>query len=150
MKAYDDSMLRDPETAMRLTPDVGTLRVLVVDPDLDAATATADALVRRNCQPTLALGLDQAVRVAALIQPHLVLIRVGRDDGGAIDAMGRIRSINGRLTPRFGCLCLEPAADSAHKHLQAGFDHVLAAPVEPLSLQAVVDSVRQHLGCGFP
>lgn len=150
MKAYDDSMFRDQDVATRLTPEHGALRVLVVDADLDAATVAAELLVQRRCQPTLAMSLDQAVRVAALILPPLVLIRVGGlAHDSVVETMARTRAINSRLVPRFGCLCSGPVAASAHKYLQAGFDHVLAAPIEPPALDAVLDSVRQHLGCGL-
>ncbi|MBT9594932.1 MAG: response regulator [Vitreoscilla sp.] len=117
--------------------------MLLVDADIDAASSTAQLLQDQGCTVTLAMSLDQAVRVAALQQPHLVLIRVDLVDTAVIEAIRQTKAINTKLTPLFGCMTAKTDAASGHRWLQAGFDYVLNAPVEPRALPALVDSLRR-------
>lgn len=117
------------------------LRVLVVDDDRDGADSLGLLLEELGNQVHVTYGGARALDVAAVFQPHLMLLDLAMPD---MDGCRLATSF--RETPAFAgtkIVAITGHADPGHKTLaiKAGFDMVLSKPVAVKEVKAVLASV---------
>jgi CheY-like chemotaxis protein/uncharacterized protein YbcI len=120
-----------------------TLRILVVDDDRDGADALGLILEELGNNVHVTYGGAQALNVATVFRPHLMLIDLAMPD---MDGCRLVTSF--RQSPTFAhtqCVAVTGHADEGHKTLalKAGFDTVLFKPVELPVIKDVLASVAQ-------
>lgn len=117
------------------------LRVLVVDDDRDGADSLGLLLEELGNQVHVTYGGMQALNVATVFQPHLMLLDLAMPD---VDGCRLAASF--RQMPAFAntkLVAITGHADQGHKTLaiKSGFDMVLFKPAALKEIQAVLASV---------
>jgi PAS domain S-box-containing protein len=128
------------------TPDAGkTLRVLVVDDNVDAATTLAALLRHLKHDVHVTHDGESAVARAAELQPHVILLDIGLPGLNGYEACRRIRQQPEGSRPRIIALTGWGLDEDRRRSQEAGFDHHLVKPVSLQSLQqsfAIVSELR--------
>ncbi len=121
----------------------GTLRVLVVDDNVDAARALGTLLEILGHQVTLAHDGPGAIATAAAVRPELVLLDLGLPgmDGYAVAA--RLRETGHRPTSLVA-LTGYGQAEHLQRSTDAGFDRHLVKPVDFALLSQITAEVRRR------
>ena len=125
------------------------LRVLVVDDDRDGADTLGLLIEELGNQVHVTYGGTQALNVATVFQPDLMLIDLAMPD---MDGCRLVTSF--RQMPAFAqtkIVAVTGLADQGHKTLalKAGFDTVLFKPVALTEIQSGLSQCRSRgLTCG--
>ncbi len=122
----------------------GTMRILVVDDNVDAADSTALLLSLEGYETHSVHSARAALDAAASIRPHVVLLDIGLPEMDGYDVARRLRALaNATPTVIIALTGYGQPADRARAS-QAGFDDFLVKPVEPAVLNELLKSVQAH------
>ena len=120
---------------MRPTP----VRILVIDDDREDIELIDRVLLDHGYVPLLATSGEEAMQIAAMQEPELVLldIRMPRMDGYEIAR--RLRRAPGLA--RALIVAVTGSADERERIDAAGFDGVMSKPIEPDSFLAQIEAL---------
>jgi CheY-like chemotaxis protein len=125
--------------------DVGrALRVLVVDDNRDAAQALATLLELMRHDVRVANDGAEALRMAELHRPELVLLDIGMPGMDGYEVARRLRGLPCTATARIVALSGYGQASDKMRSAQAGFDDHLVKPVEPDKLEEMVEALARR------
>lgn len=120
------------------------LRVLVVDDDVEAATALSYSLQVLGCQTAVAYGSSMAVQLGGLFKPALVLVDLELAGESGCDVVPPLRSLDGSSQALFVCLADREDADWERRALDAGFDRFVARLIDPLLLNEILKAADER------
>jgi CheY-like chemotaxis protein len=128
-----------PAAATHAATTGEAVRILVADDNVDAATTLTMVLERMGYQVAAAHNGLQAVESAAAFHPAVVLLDIGMPILNGYEACRRIRQVqhDAIIIALTGWGQLE---DRQQSH-QAGFDFHLVKPVDPPSLEKLLNEV---------
>jgi len=127
-----------------------TLRVLVVDDDRDGADTLGLVLEELGNQVHVTYGGMQALDVATVFQPNLMLIDLAMPDMDGCRLVTRFRQMPAFAQTKI--VAVTGFADLGHKTLalKAGFDTVLFKPVALTDIKAVLASLVPVVSLASP
>ena len=116
------------------------LRILVVDDDRDGADALGLLLEELGNQVHVTYGGMQALNVAAVFQPHLMLLDLAMPDMDGCQLVTNFRQMPAFAETKI--VAITGHADQGHKTMaiKAGYDMVLSKPVALKEIKAVLAS----------
>jgi two-component system OmpR family response regulator len=117
---------------------VRPLRILVIDDDCDTADSMAMLLQMREHQVAVAYNGISALLEASRCRPHVVVLDLGMP---AMDGFEVARNLRSRL-PNAILIALTgytQETDKSHAR-EAGIDHYLVKPVDPVQLQGLIEA----------
>jgi len=124
--------------------DAGSsLRVLVVDDNVDAAVTLAMILDVEGYVTRVAHGGQEAVRMTDEFGPAVVFLDIGMPGMNGFETAEAIRRLPGIAQPCLVALTGWGAEHDRARSAAAGFDHHLTKPVELGTVQALLASVNQ-------
>nr|MBS0021649.1 PAS domain S-box protein [Gammaproteobacteria bacterium] len=123
-------------------PPLATRRVLLVDDNPDVAHSLARLMEMLGHETRIAFDGLEAVEVAAVFQPHLVLLDIGLPKLDGYDAARRIRAQPWGEQMVLAAVTGWGQEVDRQRAKVAGFDHHLTKPVKIEALQALLDGVR--------
>lgn len=122
-----------------LPPGRPARRVLVVDDDADTVDSLAQLLELLGCQARTAADGLQAVEVAEVFLPDLILMDLSMSRMGGLAAVRRIRATDGGRSIR---IAAHTGWTNQETHArEAGCDDYLVKPVELGALQQLLDEL---------
>jgi CheY-like chemotaxis protein len=113
---------------------VSPLRVLVMDDNIDAADSLALALQAAGHQTTAAYTAQSALDLAMQLQPEAVVLDIGMPDLDGYEVARRIRAQSWGRRSTLIALTGWGQAEDRRRALDAGFDHHMTKPADPLDL----------------
>jgi PAS domain S-box-containing protein len=119
------------------------LRVLVVDDNRDAADALATLLGMMQHDVRVANDGGEALRIAELHRPELVLLDIGMPGMDGYEVARRLRSLPCTANARIVALSGYGQDSDRSRSAQAGFDEHLVKPVEPDTLEEIVETLAR-------
>jgi PAS domain S-box-containing protein len=119
------------------------LRVLVVDDNRDAAQTLATLLGLMQLDVRVANEGGEALRLAELHRPELVLLDIGMPRMDGYEVARRLRSLPCTATARIVALSGYGQDSDKRRSAAAGFDDHLVKPVDPERLEEVVESLTR-------
>ena len=117
------------------------LRVLIVDDNQDASETLATLLELSGHIACVANDGEQALALASSFQPDVVLCDIGLPGLNGYDVCRQLKAV---VSSRATCVIAVTgwAQDKdKQKALEAGFDHHMVKPVEPLALFGLLGRV---------
>lgn len=122
-----------------------SLRVLVVDDDIDAARSLAMLLEGNGHSVALAHDGTRALSVATQFQPHIALVDIGLPDLDGYELARRLRA-----NPQLQEIALVAVTGYGHsddsiRSYQAGYDEHLVKPVRFTALEEILARAAQRL-----
>lgn len=123
-------------------PPRATRRVLLVDDNPDVAHSLARLMEMLGHETRIAFDGLEAVEVAAVFQPHLVLLDIGLPKLDGYDTARRIRAQPWGEQMVLAAVTGWGQEVDRQQAKAAGFDHHLTKPVNIEALQALLDGVR--------
>jgi len=124
--------------------DAGSsLRVLVVDDNVDAAVTLAMILDVEGYVTRVAHGGQEAVRMTDEFGPAVVFLDIGMPGMNGFETAEAIRRLPGIAQPCLVALTGWGAEHDRARSAAAGFDHHLTKPVELDTVQALLASVSR-------
>jgi CheY-like chemotaxis protein len=117
-----------------------TCRVLVADDNADAATSLALILELMGNEVRTAHDGLQAVQLAEVFRPELVLLDIGMPELNGYEACRRIRARPYGQEAVVAALSGWGQDEDKRKSRAAGFDHHLTKPLQPGDLEALLAS----------
>jgi CheY-like chemotaxis protein len=132
----------DAEERARPAPRPGQKRtVLLADDDHDSVDSLAAVLRLEGFTVHITYGGREAVDTAAVERPDIMIVDIGMPKMSGYDVARHFRSM--RREERPVLIALTAWGQESDKLLskQAGFDHHLTKPVEPLSLARLLQSL---------
>jgi PAS domain S-box-containing protein len=131
--------------AAPVPPLPASLRILVVDDNVDAASILATLLEFGGHQVTLAHDGASAMASAAGAPPQVVFLDIGLPDMSGYDAAPLLREIAGMGRARLIALTGWGADADKQRATAAGFDHHLTKPADFGQVQALLESIAAQL-----
>ena len=119
----------------------GTLRVLVVDDNRDAADSCASMLELSGHQVEKAYNGTQALQIGKEFRPQVVLLDIGLPDLNGYEVARRMRATNWGSSVPLVAVTGWGKEEDRQRAFEAGFNHHLTKPVAPDAVEAVVNSV---------
>lgn len=120
------------------SPRAGRLRVLLVEDNADVREMFKLNLELEGHEVHEACDGSAAVRMAAALQPDVVLVDVGLPVFNGYEVARRIRALSTDKTPRLIAMTGRASPDDIRDSKAAGFDAHLAKPVEDARLSAIL------------
>jgi two-component system CheB/CheR fusion protein len=117
------------------------MRVLIVDDDLDSAENLAALLSAIGHEVRVEVGAPAGVDAAANWRPDVALLDIGLPHGGAYLVASLMRAEPATRTTRLVALTEWGRQEDRRRSAEAGFDHHLVKPVDPLHLRVLLNSV---------
>jgi CheY-like chemotaxis protein len=138
----------DPNSEFAMRADAAPspeLRVLVVDDNVDGATTLAYLLQLLGCKTAVAFDGANAVRVAQVFQPHLLIIDLVMRGGNGCQALASIRQA-GAFAPGAYFVCLTALDDPRTRAMcaDAGCDRLCAKPIDAPEMSEILAVGRQR------
>ena len=127
----------------------GSCKILVADDNDDAAATLSTVLVLKGNDVRVAKDGMEAVELAESFRPDVMLLDIGMPKLNGYDVCRRVRSARGREVLVIA-LSGWGQEDDKRRSADAGFDHHLVKPVDPLALVALLDSVRREAAPDAP
>jgi PAS domain S-box-containing protein len=118
-----------------------SLRVLLVDDNVDAAGVTGDLLELLGHKVTIAHDGPGALAAAAAVLPELVLLDIGLPGMDGYAVADRLR-VAGHHGATLVALTGYGQDEHLHRSLQAGFDHHLVKPLDFSRLAKITARIR--------
>jgi len=118
----------------------GPRRVLVIDDDRDAAESMTVLLELWGHEVRTAYSGPEAVGLAAAYLPDAVLLDIGLPRMNGYDVAQRLRELPGCETAMLVAVTGYGQDEDRRRSREAGFDHHLTKPVEPMTLQGLLAS----------
>lgn len=116
----------------------GSLRILVVDDNRDAAESLAMMLALSGHQTEVAHGGEEALRTAASFVPDVVLLDIGMPGMNGYEVAGCLRTMPACAHAMLVALTGWGQEEDKRRAVEAGFDHHLTKPVDPEHLMQVL------------
>lgn len=110
------------------------LSVLVMDDNIDAADSLALALQAAGHRATAAYTAQSALTLAKRLQPEAIVLDIGMPDVDGYEVARRIRSECWGRNTILVALTGWGQDEDRRRALEAGFDHHVTKPAEPLDL----------------
>ena len=117
------------------------MRVLIVDDDRDGADSLVTLLAAAGHDVRVEVSARAGTEVVASWKPDVALLDIGLPDGGAYLVASRVRAEPATRTARLVALTEWGQQEDRHRSAEAGFDHYLVKPVDPLHLKVLLNSV---------
>jgi two-component system CheB/CheR fusion protein len=117
--------------------------VLVVDDNRDAAEALATLLELMHHDVRVANDGSEALQAAELHRPELVLLDIGMPGMDGYEVARRLRTLPCTATARIVALSGYGQDADKLRSARAGFDDHLVKPVEPETLEEIVDALTE-------
>jgi len=127
-----------PPEAPARPPDILGLRVLIVDDNLDGATALAEALRRRGHQLQLAHDGQSAIREASRFGPDLVLLDLGLPDMDGFEVASQLQAMTDLARTRIVAVSGYGQEQVQRQSAAMGFAAHLVKPIDQASLDTVI------------
>jgi PAS domain S-box-containing protein len=121
-------------------PTAAPLRVLVVDDNRDAADSLAVMLELHGHAVALAYDGPAAIETAGRFAPEVVLLDIGMPGMNGYEVAERMRRDEAGRRTLLVALTGWGADEDKRRAMAAGFDHHLTKPVDPASLDAVLEA----------
>ncbi len=126
-----------PEAAAASEPAArGTLRVLVVDDNVDAAELVAMFLQLLGYEVSVEFGAVAALERARMVEPHICLLDIGLPGMDGNELARRLRRIPGLAGVRLAAMTGYGQPHDLRASEAAGFDHHFVKPVDTGALAA--------------
>jgi signal transduction histidine kinase/DNA-binding response OmpR family regulator len=122
----------------------GECRVLVVDDNRDAAESTAMLLKMEGYDVRLAYDGTEALASVQALHPDAILLDIGLPGMDGHEVAERIRSDPANGATLIVAISGYGQADDRERSRQAGCDHHLVKPVDPVALSELLASVRSN------
>ncbi|TFY96530.1 response regulator [Ramlibacter rhizophilus] len=120
----------------------GTLHVLVVDDNHDAADTLAEVLEIMGCRTATAYDGLEGVEKADELRPDAIVLDLGMPRLNGYEACERIRAQPWGRELRLVAVSGWGQQDDRRRSMEAGFDAHLVKPVAPEELLALLQKVR--------
>ena len=117
------------------------MRILIVDDDLDSAENLAALLTATGHHVRVEVGARAGADAVATWRPDVALLDIGLPHGGAYLVARRARSELATRATRLVALTEWGQQQDRRRSAEAGFDHHLVKPVDPLHLRVLLNSV---------
>jgi PAS domain S-box-containing protein len=125
---------RDAAASARCSPS----RILVVDDNRDSVDSLATVLQLQGHDIQTARDGVEAVQAAAAFRPNLVLLDIGLPKMNGYEAAQRIRQHDWGKTMVLIAMTGWGQDEDKRRALQAGFDHHMTKPVDPVALEKLM------------
>jgi PAS domain S-box-containing protein len=121
------------------------LRILVVDDNADIADSCSTVVGLSGHHVQTAYTGRQALEVAAISHPHVILADIGLPDMDGYELARKIRATH--WGQRVALVAISGYGEDQHKlrSLEAGFDNHLTKPIDPLALESLLQSLGSQL-----
>ncbi|MFM0023527.1 hybrid sensor histidine kinase/response regulator [Paraburkholderia azotifigens] len=119
-----------------------SLRVLVVDDNIDAADSLAALLELSGHSVRTASDGQKAVQACEVASPDVVLLDIGLPGMDGYEVARRLRQMPGMSHLTLIAVTGYGQPDDVARAMDAGFDHHLVKPIEPDTLMRLFDEVR--------
>ncbi len=128
--------------------DGGGLKVLVVDDNRDAADTCSALLELSGHSVRTAYTGHEALAIAAKTRPHVVVTDIGLPDIDGYEVAAKIKAAPwGRRTALVAVTGWGQESDK-QRAFSAGFSHHLTKPIDPDSLESLLQSLSAELRAG--
>ncbi len=114
------------------------VRILVVDDDEDICVSTATLLQWKGHELRTASTGDEAIRHAASFAPDLILLDISLPDMDGPEVARQIRTAEASREPVIAAVSGYSELDYKRRCAEAGFDHYLLKPVDPVALEQLL------------
>ena len=143
----EQPMEKFPSRAPVAAPaDARSLRILIVDDNVDAADSIAMLLTMEGHE-TRAVNTARAALLAVPdFQPEVVLLDIGLPEMDGYEVARRLRAQNGRHRMRLVAVTGYGQPSDRRRAHAAGFDEHMVKPVEPALLQDFLRVVQSDVG----
>jgi signal transduction histidine kinase len=140
-----------PESGSAVTPrncvadDRGGVigrRILVVDDNRDIAESLGLLLKLEGHDMRIAYDGQQAVEIADTFQPEVVVLDIGMPHLNGHQTASELRKRAWAKTTIFVAVTGWGQPDDRRRSLDAGFDHHLVKPVDPMDLRVALERIR--------
>ncbi len=121
-----------------------TVKVLVVDDNVDAAHTLAYLLRLHGCKTAVAFGGETAIRTAELLQPHLAIIDLLLPGLDGYEVLRRMRAQNARPLLAVA-LTGHWTSDCQHRSREAGFDLFVEKPMPPAMVGELLSECYERM-----
>ena len=118
------------------------MRVLVADDNLDSTQTCSMLLEMWGHEVRVANSGTEALEIAEQFQPEVVLLDIGMPDLSGYQVAGALRASPWGKQATLIAVTGWGQEDDKQQASNAGFDHHLTKPVEPLHLQPLLESLR--------
>ena len=143
-KSTDTAARADEEPPV----DGGGLKVLVVDDNRDAADTCSALLELSGHSVRTAYTGHEALAIAAKTRPHVVLTDIGLPDIDGYEVAAKIKAAPwGRRTALVAVTGWGQESDK-QRAFSAGFSHHLTKPIDPDTLESLLQSLSAELCAG--
>jgi PAS domain S-box-containing protein len=117
------------------------LRILVVDDNADIADSCSTVVELSGHHVQTAYTGRQALEVAAISRPHVILADIGLPDMDGYELAQKIRATH--WGQGLALVAISGYGEEQHKlrSLEAGFDNHLTKPIDPLALESLLQSL---------
>ena len=134
----------------RLDTEAPSLRVMVVDDNVDAAQTLAMILDIEGYATRVAHSGLEALDAAAAFHPAVVFLDIGMPGMDGYETAGALRRLPGLETPCLIALTGWGAEHDRARSRAAGFDHHLTKPVDLGTVQKLLSDMASAAGQGRP
>ncbi len=117
------------------------MRILIIDDDRDSADNLAALLVAAGHDVRVEAGARAGAVAVATWRPDVALLDIGLPHGGAYRVARRVRAESDTRATRLVALTEWGQPQDRRRSAEAGFDHHLVKPVDPLHLRVLLNSV---------
>jgi CheY-like chemotaxis protein len=124
-----ESALRSLDPAVSPTSDESTVRAMVVDDDVDAATSMCDLLEILGFETAVAFSGPECLGVAALFNPRIAFIDFDMPGMDGCEALLQLRLQESEYRRTFICLTGRSAPEDHRKCRDSGFDELVTKPI---------------------
>jgi PAS domain S-box-containing protein len=138
------------DTPAQEETDAGSLRVLVVDDNIDAALTLAMILDIEGYTTEVAHSGAQALEAAAVFRPAVVFLDIGMPGMDGYQTAAALRRLPGIETPCLVALTGWGAEHDRARSREAGFDHHLTKPVDLGTVQKLLIDMAAASRGGHP
>jgi len=137
--------MADPEPAAIVEASHASWRTLIVDDNVDGATALAEALRRRGHQVHVAHDGASALREAESCVPDLVLLDLGLPDLDGFEVAGRLKSLAALARTRIVAVSGYGQEQYQMRSAAMGFASHLVKPIDMAQLEAVLRRLAEQV-----
>jgi CheY-like chemotaxis protein len=130
---------KGPDT--RTAPEERSLRILIVDDNVDAADSIAMLLTMEGHQTRTVNTARAALLAAPEFKPEVVLLDIGLPEMDGYEVARHLRAQNGSHLMRLVAVTGYGQPADRRRARAAGFDEHMVKPVEPATLQAFLRSL---------
>ncbi|GAB2610600.1 ATP-binding response regulator [Novilysobacter erysipheiresistens] len=134
----------------RSTARAGSVVTLVVDDNVDAAASLVMVLQSLGLDPYIAHSGAEALELAGLHHPQLVLLDIGMPGMDGYEVARRIRGDPGYGQPVLVAITGWSHPRDLERSHAAGFDHHLAKPADIGRIQRIVEALRDEATARYP